>query len=376
MKTKHNHILVVSFLIIIFAVFLSNIFSPDKDFSANENRYLSAKPKFSFDKLLNGKYTSDMEKYIDDQFIFRENFITAKSTIEQLFPRRDINGVYLGSDNYLIEKCLEKDFNYTQLDKNIGLINAFASNNNYLNINMLVVPTSSLIMSDKLPNDAPVFDQQKVFDNLEKKLASLNYIDISKTLLEHNKEYIYYKSDHHWTTYGAYYAYLEYCKNLGIQSTSYENYNIENVTKSFKGTYYSKVLLDNIYDQIDIFKPKDTTPYKVYYNNSKTITDSVFNYDKLEEKDQYQIFFGGNYAELKIEHDNKTTDRNLLVIKDSYANSFIPLIIHDYHKICMIDLRYYNGNLNEYMKENDITDVLFLYGIKDLSNDNVFNKLK
>ncbi|GKX31277.1 membrane protein [Vallitalea longa] len=376
MKLIHNAILAILFIIIIFAVFLSNMIKPDRKFSENENRYLSTKPKFSFERLLEGKYSKDIEKYIDDQFIFRENFITAKSNIEQLFPRKDINGVYLGKDDYLIEKCLEKDFNYAQLDKNIELVNSFASTNDSLDVSMIIVPTSSLVMNDKLPDNAPMFNQQKVFDNLNKRFNSLRYIDVSQTLIEHNNEYIFYKSDHHWTTFGAYYAYMAYCKNLGMKHNSYESYNIENVTKSFKGTYYSKVLLDNIYDQIDIYKTKDQSPYKVYYNNSKTVTDSVFDYDKLEEKDQYQIFFGGNHPELKIvQEENTAEEKNLLVIKDSYANSFVPLIMNNYNKVCMIDLRYFNGNLNEYIKDNNITDVLFLYGIMSFSNDNVFNKL-
>lgn len=376
MKKIHNTILAITFVIMIFAVFLSNMIKPDKDFSQNENRYLSKKPKFSVERLLSGKYTKDMEKYIDDQFIFRESFITAKSNIEQLFPRKDINGVYLGKNHYLIEKCLEKDFNYTQLEKNIGLVNKFASENDNLDISMIVVPTSGLIMSEKLPDNAPFFNQQKVFDDLKNRFDSLRYIDVSDTLKNHNKEYIFYKSDHHWTPYGAYYAYIDYCKDLGIEYNTYDSYNIENVTNSFRGTYYSKILIDNISDQIDIFKTKDQPSYKVYYNNSKTTGYSVFDYDKLEEKDQYQIFFGGNHPELKIVHDEPVTDgKNLLVIKDSYANSFVPLIMNNYDKVCMVDLRYFNGNLNEYIKDNDITDVLFLYGIMSFSNDNVFNKL-
>ncbi|GMQ55669.1 DHHW family protein [Vallitalea sediminicola] len=375
MKSIHNAILGIIFIIIIFGIMIANVITPDKKFSENENRYLSTSPKFSVEKLLSGKYTKDIEKYIDDQFIMREKWIVAKSNIEQLLPRKDINGVYLGKDNYLIEKHLDKDFNYTQLNKNIEIINSFSEKYNDLNINLMVVPTSGLIMKGKLPLNAPQFDQQKVFDDINDTITSCKYINITKTLSNHSNEYIYYKTDHHWTSLGAYYAYVDYCNSNGKEYEPYESWNNEDVTTSFRGTLYSKILLDGIYDNINILKSKQQNPYTVYYNFSKTTGDSVFNYDKLDEKDQYQVFFGGNHAELKIIHE-KASNKNLLVIKDSYANCFVPLIMDQFEKICMIDLRYFNGDIDEYIEENDITDVLFLYGIMSFSDDTVFRKLQ
>ncbi|GMQ62490.1 DHHW family protein [Vallitalea maricola] len=375
MKSIHNAILGIIFIIIIFGIMIANIITPDKKFSENENRYLSTSPKFSVEKLVSGRYTKDIEKYIDDQFIMREKWIVAKSNIEQLLPRKDINGVYLGKDNYLIEKHLDKDFSYTQLDNNIAIINSFSKEYEQLNVDLMVVPTSGLIMKSKLPSNAPQFDQQKVLDDIKNKITSSNYIDITGTLSSHSNEYIYYKTDHHWTSLGAYYAYVAYCKSTGKKYDPYESWDIENAATSFRGTLYSKVLLNGMYDDISLYKSKQQNNYKVYYNFSKTTGDSVFNYDKLDEKDQYQIFFGGNHGELRIVNEEKNSN-NLLVIKDSYANCFVPLIMNQFGKVCMIDLRYFNSDIDKYIQENNITDVLFLYGIMNFSNDTGFRKLQ
>ena len=138
---------------------------------------------------------------------------------------------------------------------------------------------------------------------------------------------------------------------------------------------YSKVLNRNsTSDSIDIFDEEDSKSYSVYYNFGKSNNNSIYDFEKLNRKDKYQVFFGGNHPEIKIETRNKN-GKHLLVFKDSYANAFIPFLINDYETICVIDLRYFNNDLKKYISDNNISDILVLYNIMNFSNDKSVEKV-
>ena len=364
----------VGFILILTIILFSYILIKDKDFSENENRYLSQKPVMTIENVLSGKYTKDVEKYIDDQFVLRDKLIEIKTETQRLMGNKDINGVYIAQDDYLIEKCLDKDFNYMQLNKNIQSVNSFASNYKDKNISVMVVPTAGLILKVKLPKYATLFNQNEAIDIIRDEVKHSKFVDLRDTLLAHSDRYIYYKTDHHWTTLGAFYAYEQWC-NQNIATANILDYNIKTVTQSFKGSLYSKVLNRNsTSDSIDIFDEKDSKSYSVYYNFGKSNNNSIYDFEKLNSKDKYQVFFGGNHPEIKIETGNKN-GKHLLVLKDSYANAFIPFLIKDYESICVIDLRYFNYDLKKYINDNNISDILILYNIMNFSNDKSIEKI-
>ena len=165
-------ILIIIFLFIIIATPLFIFITKDKEFSENENRYLSSKPKFSFENIVSGKFFKDAEEYINDQFIFREKLYEIKTQIQILMGNKDINGVYLAEDNYLIEKHLQEDFDENILEQNIESINKFAEQNKDKNIDVMIVPTASLILQDKLPKNAPIYNQEQAINKIKENITN------------------------------------------------------------------------------------------------------------------------------------------------------------------------------------------------------------
>lgn len=362
---------IIIFIISLIFVATSFIIVENKEFSENENRYLASKPKLTWSNIVTGKFSENFENYIDDQFIFREKLYEIKTRIQLLVGNKDINGVYISKDNYLIEKKLEQDFDYNIFSENIKSINEFANKNS--NVKLMIVPTSSLILEDKLPENAVTFNQNKVFEEIKISIKNANFIDVRDTLKKHKDEYIYYKTDHHWTSLGSFYAYEQWCKQKNIDIPNYEK---RCVTTEFKGSLYSKILNSNVEtDYIELFETKNQSNYTVHYNFNKKTKKTIYDLDKLKEKDKYQMFLGGNFPELKIETDN-TNCENILIIKDSYANSFIPFLVNHYKNIYVVDLRYFKDSLNTYIEKNDISEILILYNIENLLEDETIRFIK
>lgn len=374
MKKFCNIGVAAAFVLFLALVLFSYISTGDRNFSENENRYLSQKPVLTIENILSGKFTKDVEKYMDDQFVLRDDLIEIRTETQRLVSNKDINGVYLAQDDYLIEKYLDKDFNYDQLNHNIQSVNKFTSHYKNMDISIMIAPTAGLILKDKLPKYSPIYDQNEAIDIIRDEVKDSKFVDLRNTLFSHRDSYIYYKTDHHWTTLGAFYAYEHWC-NQNSLNVNISNYNIKTVTTSFLGSLYSKVLNRNCTtDSIDIFDENDLKPYSVHYNFVKSNSNSVYNFEKLNYKDKYKVFFGGNYPEITIETNNNN-GKHLIVFKDSFANTFIPFLIKDYETISVIDLRYFNKDLTQYIDSNKISDVLILYNIMSFSNDKSIDKI-
>lgn len=325
-------------------------------FSENENRYLEEFPDIKVSDILSGDFQNNFSNYVSDHFPFREFFLKIKNTTEHSLGNNRISGIYYGDDDYLIEEYKEPE----NSDKIIRIVNRFVNNNKDVNIEFMLAPTSIYVNSDKLSKYNISSDEAKTIDYYKNNLNT-KFIDIRNNLLKHNKEYIYYRTDHHWTTEGAYYAYETYCKenNLEIKPTTYKT-----ITKDFYGTIYSK-LLDNSIKKDYISIVDDDTKYDIYIDSKKV--DSFYNEDFLTKKDKYSYFFGGNKSMIHI--INNEAQGDLLIIKDSYANSFIPLISRNYKNLYVIDPRYYKDSINKFISDNNIKNVLFLYNVLTIDED-------
>ncbi len=371
---KYKIIGIVLFLLILYIVMFSYFIIKDRDFSENENRYLSQLPRLSVDAVLSGQYMQDIEQYIDDQFPKRDTWVTLKSDFSQLIGNREVNGVYLGDDKYLIEKWLPEDVDQELLKENIETLNSFSKNHPEQKMSLMVVPTAGLVLKDKLPDHAPMFDQNIAFETIEDNITFDHFIDVRQVLMDHSEEYIYYKTDHHWTSYGAYLAYSEWCRMNGTE-TRQDDYEIESVSSSFRGSLFSKVLSSNCAeDRIELYNRKNQPEYTVSYNFGRTESDSVYALENLDKKDKYLVFLNGNHPEVTI-RTSQSNNKHLLVFKDSFANSFIPFLLENYETIHIIDLRYYNGDIDQYMSENSINECLVLYNIKNFCEDKGISKI-
>lgn len=345
-----------------------NLFSKDREYSESENRILAQRPEFSVERLLNGKYMSDMEAYVADQFFIRDKWINLKVLEDLALGKRESNGVYIGRKGYLMEIPSSPD--KKALDKNLDAIRNFSLAHEDVRTVMTLVPNAAFIYDHLVPKYAPVRNQAEDVVYVQEKVGdSLNYVDLTETMRAHKEEPIYYKTDHHWTTLGAKYAFDILYGSLGIEDPA-ENYEIYPVTHSFQGTLASKSGFDKEKDTIEIYIPQGVSnECVVSYADDQRKSASVYQSAALKTKDKYEVFFGGNQSRIDISMPVEQ-DKNLLIFKDSYANCFIPFLIPYYRNITVIDPRYYYEDVERLISDNNITDILFLYNVNTFLTDN------
>lgn len=340
----------------------------DREFSENENRYLAQKPYISLEHIKTGEFMEDMETYVSDQLPLRDSLTAARTELLKAAGSREINGVYLGKDGYLIEKWLEQDFDAEQLQDHIDALNGFLEHHQDKKVSVMIVPTAAETMKQLLPDHAPSFPQEKAMEQIEKGLAFGTLIDLRQTLSAHREEGVFYRTDHHWTSRGAFQGYLKWCEENEIYSPASQFHPVT-VSDSFQGSLDSRVLeLNGSRDSIELFMREQEPSYTVSYNFGKEISDSVYAPENLAKKDQYQIFLNGNHPEVTIETSNKN-GRHLLIIKDSFANALVPFLIGDCETIHLIDLRYYRGSLEDYISQQEINEFLILYNLKNFCEE-------
>lgn len=374
-KIKRNLPKILSFFFffgVITALPLITVILPKKDFSEIENRVLSDMPKFSFSSVLDRSFMKNSESYFADHFVGRTDWIKAKTQMELLSGKREINGVYVGSER-MTEKLDSPD--YKAISQSISAINNFSKKTG-LETYVMIVPTSAEIYSSSNPN----VNQKEEIDKIYSELSGENIItlDAYSVLNSHKDDYIYYRTDHHWTTLGAYYVYSSTAYDMGFTPVSWDNYNIEHASSDFKGTLYSKCLYDGIKsDIIDIYYPisgVDITSVDVYTGKGNESYESYYFREFLEVKDKYSVFGGQNQPLMNIK-TNAYNEKKLLVIKDSYANSCIPFLSQHYSEITMLDMRYIDVPYSEMVNINDYDQVLFLYNYSTFSQDKNIRKL-
>lgn len=355
--------LLTSLIICIFSLLL--FFGEKQEFSQNENRYLTTKIEFTFDKLLDGTFIKNVEEYLTDQFPFRNTFLSVHTSIERLLGKKDINDVYISKKDYLLEKY-DKPINN---DKIINTINKFNKLNN-INFNIMLVPTSIEINKDLLPLNAITNSQRDEMKYIYNKIE-MNYIDIYDEMKKRNSDYqMFYRLDHHWTSYAAYYAYVMFTKQNNLEFQKLYKYDILEVTDDFNGTLYSK---SNYYkfppDKIHKFKLGEENLI-VDYVVSNRKTTSLYEDKYLSTKDKYSYFLDNNHPLIKITNKDLNNNNEIIVIKDSFANTFIPFLTKHYEKIHVIDPRFYKTSISDYIKENkNIKDGLILYNMQTIDND-------
>ncbi|MDL2233220.1 hypothetical protein LJC63_06525 [Ruminococcaceae bacterium OttesenSCG-928-L11] len=370
MKSLPAKVSIGIFLALLFGLSIVNLATPSRTFSENENRYLKEMPVFSLHNLFRGGFTSDFDEYVIDQFAFRDSWVGVKTTAEQALQKHASNGVYF-ADGSLIEMFdfIDRD----RYEKNLGFVQEFSRRivqEHNVRVNTMLIPTASGVLTDRLPAFAPEVDQRQLLTQAAETIPG--FVDISDALLRHNSEYIYYKTDHHWTSLGAYYCYNEFRAKQSLPERSIEEYSISVLSDSFYGTTWSKASLYSVGpDSINAFMPKAVSAsgkLHVDYNNGESTADTIYDDSYLDVKDKYSVFLNANQSVTKIE-TGVDNGRNLLLIKDSYANTFVQFLLSDYETITVIDPRFYRSSFVDYVGENGITDVLVLYNLKGFSSD-------
>lgn len=360
----------IIFILILFLFLIINIIVPNREKSVQENRMLATKPKFRLSSLISGDYDEKFEAYMDDQFVGRDMWRKLKVTVDRICGSRLENGVYIGRNGQLLEQIEVADENH--LAANIKAIKSFSESQKKIPVRMMLVPDAANVLNHSLPALAKPEDQTQMFSMVRKDLGdSVEWIDVSTELNKHKTEKIYYKTDHHWTTLGAFYAFQAAAPSLGIEGDLSGKYVSYAVSDSFNGMLASKSGVNlGEKEQIDIYVPteEDTDLIVDYVDEGKRST-SLYDSSKLKEKDQYTVFLGGNSSLLDIRTVSTSTKR-LLLVKDSFANSFIPFLTPYYREIVVVDPRYYSGTINDLMDSYRISEVLFLYSGNTFFKDN------
>lgn len=358
------------FILTLFLILIVNFIVPDKEQSDQENRMLDTMPRLSLASIMNGDFMEQWESYMSDQFVGRNLWRGLKVSLDRIGGSRMENGVYIGKDGQLLEDIAVPD-NELFTD-NINAVKSFADTYPDIPTTVMLIPDAACILSDSLPAFATVEDQRQMFSMVERGLGdSVNWVDAYSALNKHKTEKLYYKTDHHWTTQGAFYVFQEAAAGLGIDGDVSDNYVSYTVTDSFNGVLASKsgVGLDEK-EQIDIYVPTEGDDDVIvnYVDEAKKRT-SLYDSSKLETRDKYGVFFGGNTSVMDI-RTVSTSQKRLLVVKDSFADCFIPFLTPYYREIVVVDPRYYSGTMTEIMDTYRITDILILYSGNTFMTDN------
>ncbi|NLL39222.1 MAG: hypothetical protein GX254_06525 [Clostridiales bacterium] len=366
MKNISIKIQIAIFLLFIGGFFILNLIKPNREFSPQENRYLKSPPKFKVSALVDGSFTEDYETYIADQFIWRDRWISLKTVTELVMGKTENNNVFFCSDDTLIERFDTPDM---ALVRGNAQAVAQLAENAGIPVYLALIPGAVEIWQDKLPANAVNHSQKLLIEDIYS-MAGCDTVDIYSSLYNHRDEYIYYRTDHHWTTLGAYYGYTALAKAMGFAPEPLESFEPACVSEEFYGTFYSSSGVRWVQpDRIDIYVPDKDTQV-ISYEAGKENPGALYDYSALDKKDKYSFFLGGNTPLLKVKAGYSDKDApKLLILRDSYTDCQLPFLLGHFSEIHLIDLRYYKFSIAEYIEENQIDMVLINYSVSNFSSD-------
>ena len=365
----------LAFSLFFVGLFALDLVTPDRAYSELENTTLSQRPSlssFSADGL--NKFFTAYTKYVKDQVAGRDNWVALQSTVEtKVMQKEQSGGILLGKEHMMFPRTYGLVSSETRtLPKNTAAVEALCQRHPG-KVDVLLAPAASVIYPENVPANAPLLDEDAYLDQLSAAVqaAGGHFVDVRQTLAEHKDEYIYYRTDHHWTSTGAYYAYQQLCTALGL--TPFDpSAHTARTAEGFYGTHYSKARTpDAEPDTITYYDlPNALTIYTVTAPGqpAEGETTGLYDTDKLSVYDKYAMFLHGNNGLSRIKGDGTGRSR-ILVIKDSYANCFVPYLTANYADIDVVDFRNYNYGLDQLIADNGYDQILVLYSFDSFKSD-------
>ena len=356
MNDKIKDIVVtIIFLFTVISLFLINVIKEDTDISVAERRKLATMPELTTKSLFDGTYFKKFDSYVTDQFVERDAFRKIKIDIE-LSTKGEYNNLYL-YDDYIIEEIFPLNSNsINNLTSKINYIKDTYLNDNS-NIYYTIIPDKNYFVN----KGNLKLDYNKLQDMMKSNLTNLNYINIFDKLTLDN----YYKTDTHWKQEDLFDVANTIANQMNFDITN--NNNVVNTITTFKGSYAGRLSVTKDIDTIKTISNPSTLNSSVYNYETKKYTD-IYDYTKINSLDKYDIYLSGAVPIIDITNNNTSSDKELIVFRDSYGSSLIPLLIEGYKKITVIDIRYISSKiLNKYIDFND-QDVLFMYSILTINN--------
>ena len=348
------------------------LFTPKTDYSSSEKRYLQQFPETSFSTVTSGKFGEDFETFFADQFPARNMWVGVNSYCTLALGNNGANGVYNGRDGYLINVPVSKDNNFL---KNIDAIKDFKQNLGDTPLSVMLAPSTGYICADRLPLIHNSYDDDLLFNLGTKALgeSGIPLVDLREPFRQAYADgtQLYYRTDHHWTTDGAYLAYTELCDHLDKAPVAREKLKTE-IYPGFYGTTYSTSgFWLNAPDDIRVLSNpdnEDSVKVTITEGTESREYDSLYFYNHLDEDDKYPVFLDGNHALTTIE--NSRADRGTIVlVKDSFSHCLAPFLAENYRKVILVDMRYYKQSVSQIVRDENTEQVVVLYGIDNLATD-------
>lgn len=358
MTKAYGRFLTAFFCIFLGGLLVWHIVLPDRTQSETENRTLAQLPAFSWESLKDGSYTEAVEEYFADQFPLRDGWTGLKARAEQLIGKSEFNGVYLCGDT-LISRVETPDMEL--VEKNLSYVRRLADKTD-ARVILGLIPSAAEVWKEKLPAGAESWDQTE--------LLGESGIDFQEALAARADEPVFYRTDHHWTTLGAFYGANAVLEALGKEPLKAEDFTPETACTDFDGTLYSQ-------SGVHWLEP-DTMEFWVL-EDGLTITSwrsgrpeeaALYDRSYLEKKDKYSAFLGGNQPLCIIKNENAPADAGkLLLIRDSYSDALAPFLARRFSEVHLLDLRYYRAPAAQYASENGIDDICVLYSVQNFISD-------
>ncbi len=373
------------FLCVLFCAFLGvfavlHLALPDREFSENENRQLQSLPVPRFTgysaNFFNGKFMSDFETYITDQFPARDAFITVKAACELAVGKTVNNSVYFGGEDTLFAGVARPGAG--EVETRVGYVDKLAGNLD-VPVYFSLVPNKLNILGDKL-SDPPLLAPFRSGAPLALSVNYLgedlwaaaartqaNWVDLLPVFQAHAGEGLFYRTDHHWTSLGAGYAAQALAAAMGYEAPPPDSYEKTTVSTSFLGTTFSSSGAGWVEpDAIDIYVPGDGISVTTYEGPEGT-PGVLYDYAKLELKDKYAFFLGGNKPLIVVESGREGP--KVLLIRDSYSDALAPFLSEWCAEIHLFDPRYNNTSIPQYVEEHGIDAVVVLYSTANFITD-------
>ena len=365
MKTKKTDILTVAlFCGFLFTMLVMYLVLPKEDFSEKEKRYLAETPEISVENILSGGFGRQAETYLADHAPGRDFFVSLWANLERITGKQVTKDVYLAKNDRLVEAPVKW---YGQIaQKNMDALNKFAEEND-VELDLMIVPSAGFVYEDTVKGLKDPYRDTEILRNLQDMAGEkLQWFSMIPPLSDaEDKQTLYYRTDHHWTSYGAYITYKHYMEFVGRPfETVFEIVTADN----FQGSNYSRSGLWQIPGEpIELWKTD--APLIVTNGETEAPHEGVFYEERLQELDKYTVFLDGNHSLVRIDNPDKAGSGKLLVIRDSYANCLGTFLANSYESVVLVDLRYYKKPVSELLAAEEFTDVLVCYSIGNFLTD-------
>ena len=356
-KTK-NSIITITFITILMIVLIINILKTDETISVAERRKLASFPELSISKLFDKSFANEFEAYTMDQFIGREELMSLKTFIElKVLGKKDVNNVYEYNGTIVKQEYPLNENSILNVTSKIQEIqNTYLDSSN--NVYYSIIPDKNYFVNDEYLK----MDYSKVEELMTKNIDSAEYIEIFDCLELDD----YYYTDTHWKQENLEKVLDKFAIQMNFKDRIKTNFVEQEITE-FEGVYTGQLQVKTKQDSIKVLSNEIIENAKVYNFETKKYT-SIYDLEKLNSSDKYDIYLSGAAALLTIENELANTEKELIVFRDSFASSIIPLFTEGYKKITLIDTRYISPKILKEYVELKNSDVLFLYSILILNN--------